>query len=84
MNCAVCKFPIGDKPLILKPHTEPMAVVVLHPKCIGGLPLIALKWHVQDERLPGPEEFTLSDILTLGLQELADYEGGEEDASSHT
>lgn len=60
-------------------------MVVLHPKCMGGLPLIALKWHVLDERLQEPT--TLLEVLTLGIEELKDFDekgGDEEDERSHT
>ena len=73
--CAVCKQSDTDDALLLEP--QPETVVFLHTRCMGGLPLIALKWPVSysSRRKEQDNWPTLQDYLDEYPQDLQDFEG---------
>lgn len=80
--CQVCKTTEPGRTMLLVPNTDgPTAIVFIHIKCMGGLPLIALKWTVttiSDKPEIGEEQPTLLDFLSAWPSELLDFgEGGE-------
>lgn len=74
-RCAVCKSTDPGPTLILKPHDTLEATVFIHVRCMGGLPLIAVKWHlVSASHKQDSAEATLWDFLTAWPAELVDFE----------
>lgn len=69
--------------MVLVPDAD--AIVFIHIKCMGGLPLIALKWRVTTSSLRGEvAEYqpTLHEYLDDYPQDLQSFKGGENESDS--
>lgn len=83
-RCAVCKTTELDKTMTLIPigYDKPMvAIVFIHTRCMGGLPLIALKWTVatvSNRPEVAEKQPMLMEYLTEHPTELLEFNRGDE------